>query len=90
MRVCQLLNNHFLIPLWPDNRCGTDVQAAEEYKGPQTGGKKCAAALGKGKDGVLQPNWHVSEETVMAKEAINLEKVRLFTWKSHFATNFWK
>lgn len=46
---------------------------------PQTGGKKRAAAIGKGKDGVLQPNWHVSEETVMAKEETNLEKVRLFT-----------
>lgn len=46
---------------------------------PQTGGKKRAAAIEKGKDGVLQPNWHVSEETVMAKEETNLEKVRLFT-----------
>lgn len=41
-------------------------------------GNKCAAAIGKGKDGGLQPKWDVYEETVMAKEATNLEKVTLF------------
>lgn len=45
---------------------------------PWAGGNKCAAAVGKGKDGGLQPNWHVSEETMVAKEATNLEKVTLF------------
>ena len=45
---------------------------------PWAGGNKCAAAIGKEKDGGLQPKLHVSEKTVMAKEATNLEKITLF------------
>lgn len=56
---------------------------------PWAGGNKCAAAIGKGKDGGLQPDWHVSERTVMSKEATSLEKVTLFARKSHSDTNFY-
>lgn len=35
------------IPCGQRNRCWTDVQATEEYKVPQAGGNKCAAAIGK-------------------------------------------
>lgn len=42
------------------------------------GGRKCAAAIGKGENGGLQPKRHVSEETVMAREATNLEEITFF------------